>query len=140
MKVSNTSVYRRGTPERYDPINEKFCMDIIQRHPETEGHAIKKLLREFNEYLIDTVCKERDGILLPHYLGLLFIGVFPGKSNNLTWKLGQHGKEVEYSIYDRDGFEARLFYSTVRTKARFAAGLFWGTKPDIYTNNKKRDA
>lgn len=140
MHVGNTSINKLDSKSRYEPINDKFCTAVKLKRSELKDFDVKALFKEFNEYLVTAICDNRDGILLPHYLGLLFIGVFPGKSNNLTWELRESKKEAAYSIYDRDGFQSRLFYSTTRTKKWFAAGKFWGLVPSVPANEKKHDA
>jgi len=141
MNVSNTYIQLETNPNRYEPINDTFCAEVKQKHPELKGYNVKTLFKEFNEHMIDTMCANRDGVLLPHYLGLLFIGVFPGKSNNLTWELKSGGpKEPRYSMYEMDGFNSRVFYSTIRTRRWFTAGKYWGLVPSRPVNDKKTDA
>ena len=117
--IMNTTVRNgprfRVTP--FDTVNGEF-FDILRNKyawaTKYTNSQLKKIIHTYNRLLCDAVIKERDGVLLPNSIGLLFIGRCnpPKYRSYLEYQTGILGdRTFTTNNMSSSGYLAKVFYS-----------------------------
>jgi hypothetical protein len=115
----------------YNVISPEFCQSLQQQYPELKQYDIHQVIADFNDHMTTVATTERDGILLPSYIGNMFISLFPTSMNKyiLARSLDAVKRNFEYSITSADGYRPRIMYTTSNVAAKFAHAKYWGFEP-----------
>ncbi len=124
---------------KHTRIKQAVTKKLLQDHPELKGYNIGKIVEEYNTYLLEVATTTREGVALPCYTGSLFVGGFLKKRSqyndyrDVGLAMVYEKKGEAWSVHRRDGYEARLFYSTY-TSGKFNRGCkWWGFEPTVAT-------
>ncbi len=110
----------------YDVVNSKFCKELKQTHPQLEKYDIKEVIGDFNQHVIDVISSYRDGVLLPSYIGNMFLSAYPDKLNKFVMEMRDRNILPIYSIPTADGYHPRIVFTTSNVSAKFAHAKFYG--------------
>jgi len=121
-------------------LQEEFYDQMYIKHPELLVYSrdqIKDMLTGFNNHTMEQVVSTKDGVLLPLYMGAMYLATY-GKRENIVDKPTSKaiGKEVVYTNHHSDGYGGRIYYVTEVVKHRFKDGKFWGFVPDARVQRK----
>lgn len=114
-----------------------------KKHPFLTKEKTVDEWKNFAEYFMDTVVEKRAGVDLPLYLGKMLVGAFPSKNNIFKDKRRkcEITKELDhFCIQERDGFEARILFTTSKMKNASKDSLFFGFRPSIPFKKKCLEA
>jgi hypothetical protein len=120
----------RYRPEVHNIMNNKFFESFRERFPKYKhltNQELRKLGKEFNKLLYQTVIDTRDGVQLPEQIGWLFIGTCEqSKKQNVDYaKSKQYGVKVSNNNWATDGKLAKIFFSNSAPKHKIKNREFW---------------
>jgi hypothetical protein len=125
-----------------NPINEEF-MDILKKKYPKYSHLTKpqvhKIIVAFNKQVCENIIEFRDGIELPEYIGLMFIGTCKArKKANPNYHLSaEFNRMLENRNWESDNNLAKIFFTPVnRSKNAFANRELWGLNPARWFKTK----
>lgn len=111
----------RYTPQAKNLLDRfAFIRDFKARHPEyaylTEPE-IRKIVKTFNETIVEEVINNRDGVTLPEFCGRIFIGSCKKNNPNVDYKRSAAANSlVQHRNYESDDYLAKIFYTTYDIK------------------------
>ncbi len=136
--------------DTFDPINDDFCEKTKKDFPELKGMSnekIKTVVKEFNQFMVDSILKYREGISLPSGLGHFLVGCYPGGKKDLAFKErvrknheANGNNDFVYNTEDQDGFIPRMFFITKHSSRRCKELAFYGFTPEDSIKYKIRRA
>lgn len=90
--------------------------------------ALRKLLRDVNQTLWETMIQHPDGVELPSETGHLFLAACPARrADSIDYKASQALKQlVRQRNFESDGFLAKIFFSTTETRYLWKHHELWG--------------
>jgi hypothetical protein len=123
--------YRAG---RDEILNKEFFDDMRRKvfaAKDMSDSELKNIIERFNVLLWNTVVDTRDGVLLPHQLGHVFIGTCPKKkSDNVDYKKSaEYDKTIQQRNWETDDYVAKIFYTSHDKKFRLMHKELWWFKP-----------
>jgi hypothetical protein len=78
---------------------------------------VRKIVKTFNETIVEQVIENRDGVNLPEFCGRLFIGSCKKQKPNMDYKkTANAGTLIQHRNYESDDYLAKIFYSTYDIK------------------------
>jgi len=124
----------RYKAKRLSIMNADFCEEFRKENPKFShltNEQIKRIIREVNDRIWQTVIDERDGIELPEQLGYIFIGSCPAKKglNSDYEKSKLYQKLIQHRNWESDNYLAKIFYTNYGSKYKFMFSKLWGFKP-----------
>lgn len=102
------------------PSKREFYKDLKEKFPQLKKYTdaqIHKHIKEFNEYIAETIVSDRNGLMLPANMGLVMICTMGKRTNAVDHKTSTElGKTVHFTNDWSESFGGGLYYSTNQTK------------------------
>jgi hypothetical protein len=121
----------RFRPQKHDILNKEFFERFKKKYPKyknLEDKYLRKVMKDFNKIIYQTVIDTRDGVQLPELIGWLFIATCEqSKKNNIDFaKSKKYGVTVTNKNWETDGKLAKIFFSNYAPKHKMKNREFWG--------------
>jgi len=112
----------RYTPDALNALSRSaFFKYFRKNHPEYKHLSepeLRKIIKIFNETIVEQVIENRHGVELPEFVGRLFIGSCPKKQKpNVDYKKSALSDTIiQHRNFESDNYLAKIFYSTYEIK------------------------
>jgi len=111
-------------------VTVDFYAVLTKKHPHLKAipyMKIKNILNVFHKECQEAIISNRDGIELPEGMGFMSIASCPAPDRSVNVVLSkQLGYEVGYRNLKTDGYMAKIMYSNIESKYKFANRKIWG--------------
>lgn len=120
----------RFRPEVHNVLNKEFFEKFKEKHPkykDVDNTLLKKIAKNFNRNVFQSVIDKRDGVQLPETIGWLFIGTCQeSKKQNVDFaKSNKYGITVTNRNWETDGKLAKIFFTSHAPKHKMKNREFW---------------
>lgn len=120
----------RFRPEVHNVLNKEFFEKFKEKHPkykDVDNNLLKKIGKNFNRNVFQSVIDNRDGVQLPETIGWLFIGTCQqSKKQNIDFaKSNKYGMTVTNKNWETDGKLAKIFFTSHALKHKMKNREFW---------------
>lgn len=123
----------RFRPDRYEPINDAFINELNEKVPETKNIKkadISKVIKDFNDYVREFICENREGVELPQGIGYLFLGVCKNSANTINMPMStKYKQKISFKNWNSDGRLGKIFYSNSSVKYKIVDNNLWIFRP-----------
>lgn len=112
----------RYTPEALNAMDRsaffKFFREKYPEYRHLSEPELRRIIKTFNETIVEQVIDNRHGVELPEFVGRLFIGSCPRKKKpNVDYKkTALNDIIVQHRNFESDNYLAKIFYSTYEIK------------------------
>ncbi len=119
----------RYRAKRLEIDGKEFYKSLVDKIPDASklGHSeVKKLIKQFNETVLQNIVDNREGVELPQGLGYIFIG-----SCKIKKECVDYGKSIKYGIrvthknWNTEGYASKIFYSNCSVKYKIPDNNMW---------------
>ena len=115
-------------------MSESLFRDFKKKHPEHEGMTLtefNRILRQFNNNVIDEVINYRFGVTLPERLGLFVIASFPRSKRKIIdfGKSNKTGVKTYHRNWDTDNRLGKIMYQNSSSTYNIKFNRLWTFKP-----------
>ena len=95
----------------------KFFRSKYPEYKDFSEKEIRKIIKTFNETIVEQVIENRHGVELPEFCGRIFIGSCKKKKINIDYKkTADNNKVMQHRNFESDDYLAKIFYSTYDIK------------------------
>lgn len=126
----------RYRPDSTQIATERFFKTFFKENPEFEifreqftNKELKKIIKTFNENMVQVAIDHRDGILLPEGLGWIYLATISRAKRKINHKLSNElGYDINYTNNNTDGKLLRICYTNKHRSYSFEHKDLWGFK------------
>jgi nucleoid DNA-binding protein len=119
----------RYRPKRLELDGKEFYKALVEKIPNAANipHTdIKKLIKQFNETVLQNIVDNREGVELPQGLGYIFIGSCKIKKECVDYgKSIKYGVKVTHKNWNTEGYASKIFYSNCTVKYKIPDNNMW---------------
>lgn len=120
----------RFRPDVHNVLNKEFFEKFKEKHPkykDVDNTLLKRIAKNFNKNVFQSVIDNRDGVQLPETIGWLFIGTCQeSKKQNVDFsKSNKYGITVTNRNWETDGKLAKIFFTSHALKHKMKNREFW---------------